>query len=166
MLHFLSLYPCSFCLVFRSIILLEVQHCALRNHYAASSGKLSLYLLILFDILHQTSYFFVVLLLFHLFFQLLHLYLSLFCSIFHLYLPLLQSILYICCYFLDEFFYFFPIKLPISHFLNLLFLVFWSLLIVNLILALTKSGVILFQHLSHFSHHKLPRIAFCRPIYV
>jgi len=67
--------------------------------------KRSFYLLILFDILHQTNYFFVFLL-FLLFFQLLHLFLFGLCSIFQLY-HLLLSILYMYCYLLDEFILYF-----------------------------------------------------------
>jgi len=71
--------------------------------------KLSFYLLILFDILHQTNYFFVFLL-FLLFFHLIHLFLFGLCSIFQLYHLLLLSILYMYCYLLDEsIFYFFLI---------------------------------------------------------
>jgi hypothetical protein len=63
---FLPLHYCSFCLVFLLIIFLSA----------------FLYLVILFDILPQTKYSFVVFLLFRLLFHLLHLFLSWFCYIF------------------------------------------------------------------------------------
>jgi hypothetical protein len=48
---------------------------------------------------------------------------------------------------------------PTSHFL------FFSLLLIfYLILSATKNGLILFQHLSYFSHHKHSRSFFCQPI--
>jgi len=122
--HFVRYLGQSFCPVSRSVILFEAQNFALRSHYAASNGKLYLYLLILFDILPQTNYFCVVFLIFLLFFQLLHLFLFLICSIFHLYFPLLQNILHICCYFLHEFLSYFFLNIPsisISHFLILVF---------------------------------------------
>jgi len=73
--------------------------------------------------------------------------------------------LYIRCYFLDQlFFYPFLFSLPISHFFISLFLVFTLLLIFNLILTLTKNGLIQFQQLSNFSHHKHQFSVFYSPI--
>jgi hypothetical protein len=98
--------------------------------------KLSFHLLILFDILHQTKYFFIAY-----YFSGASVIPFSFFSIIHLYLPPLFSILYICCYLLDEFFfYFFVFILPISHTFISLSLVFLLLLIFNLILALTKKS--------------------------
>jgi hypothetical protein len=54
----------------------------------------------------------------------------------------------------------FLFTLPTSHFLISLFLFFSTLLSVYLILSLTKSGMILFQHHSYFSRHKNSRSLF------
>ena len=101
-----SLYSCSFCLVFLLIILLSALF----------------YLVTLFSILPQTKYFFAVFLLFRLFFQLLHLFVSWFCSIFHSYLPLL----------------------PVEYFVHLLSLPWWILLLLF--------SYFLYQYSITFSH--------------
>jgi len=129
--------------------------------YESFCCKLS-YLLLLFDILHQTNSFIAIflLLLLWVFFQLLHIFFLFFPLLFFfflafvpyfiLYLPLILDNLYNCCYLLDEFFFYFLISLPISHFFISLFLVFSLLLIFNQIFVLTKNGLIPFQYLSYF----------------
>jgi len=147
---FLALYSCSFCVVFLLLF----------------CSKLSCYLLTLFDILHQSSSFFVVFLPFQLFFQ----QLPLFLFFFHILFVSSTSLNWVFCifsvtYLMNSSFTSFSFRLPISHFFISLFLVFSLLIIFNLILTFTKNGLILIQQLSYFSHHKHFYIVFCRPIF-
>jgi len=120
------------------------------NHFVVSS----FHLLILFDILHQTNYLFVLFLLFLLFLQLLHLFLFI---LFHISFISSTSSEYLVHLLLTSLMNssFTPnlFNVLISPFFLSLFSVFSLLLIFSLILALTKNGLILFQHLSYFSHH-------------
>ena len=117
--------------------------------------------------LPQTKYSFVVSLLFRLLSQLLHLFFPWFCSIFHSYLPLLLVDYFVHLLLLPGwiFFYFSLISFTNIPLLSVTFLSLISSLNFQSNFVLNKNGLILFQDLPLFSHHKYSCSVFYLQIY-
>ena len=150
--HFLlSLYSCSFCLVFLLIILLEAQFSSANIIRLSSSNQLFLCGLSSFPISFPAAPF----------------------------IPFFYFVLYFICIFyfwvlgtsavtslINSSFTSVLFSLPIPHFFISLFLVFSPLLVFNLILALTKKNdLILFRPLLYFSHLKHLCSVFYQPFF-